>query len=355
MSGIQWTVLALAGMFGVTAFALSFAFTLAVRATAARFGIVDRPGDARKVHAKAMPLLGGLAVYAAVAIVLIDVLQNMRSLLTGGEITPLHYAGFLAGGLVLMVGGFLDDKYNLPAKYAILAPVLAALCAIGFGIEVDKLTNPFGGVIVLQGWQSDALVFVWLMVVMYTSKFLDGLDGLATGVSSIGALMVMFLALTTAYFQPDVATLAAICLGAMLGFLVFNVHPASIFLGEGGSTFVGYALGTLAVISGGKLATALLVIAIPLMDVAWIVVRRFRAGGIAQVFKADRKHLHHRLLDRGWSQGRIVLAYYGVAAAFGLSTLFLQSKQKLIALGLLAVLMVVAAIALSAQERRRVV
>lgn len=335
----------------LAAFLFSAFVTVTVRRAAAATGIVDRPAGDRKIHARPIPLLGGIAIYVTIAAA-VSVLLGTTDALTGGEIAATHYAGFVLGGLVLMVGGYLDDRFNLPAKAAIVTPVLAALTAIAFGVEVDKLTNPFGGVIILAPWQSDVIVFVWLMTVMYTTKFLDGLDGLATGVSSIGTLMVMFLALTAAYFQPDVATLAAVCLGAMLGFLVFNFNPASIFLGEGGSTFVGFVLGTLAVISGGKLATALLVIAIPMMDVVWIIVRRFRAGGIRQIFKADRKHLHHRLLDRGWSQRRIVLAYYLVATAFGLSTLFLQSKQKLIALGALAAAMVVVAIWMTRQEKR---
>lgn len=353
MSVDQGIVTVVAAMFGFLAFALSLALTWIVSRVAVRLGIVDRPGDARKIHARSIPLLGGAAPFLAIAFTVLFVLADRStSILTGGEITVAHYAGFLLGGAVLMIGGFIDDKFNLPAKYAIVAPVLAAATAIAFGVEVDKLTNPLGGVIVLAPWQSDVLVFVWLLVVMYTTKFLDGLDGLATGVSAIGAFMVMCLALTAAYFQPDVATLAGICLGAMLGFLVFNFNPASIFLGEGGSTFVGYALGTLAVISGGKLATALLVIAIPLMDVVWIIIRRFRVGGPRQIFKADRKHLHHRLLDRGWSQRQIVVAYYLVATAFGLSTLFLQSKQKVIALGALMAFMVVVAIVLSKQDKR---
>lgn len=332
------------------AFVIAVVSTWLVRRFATRFGIVDRPAGGRKIHARAVPLLGGVGIFVSVAVVVAYLLAT-GGRLTGGEITVTHYLGFLLGGLVLMIGGFIDDRFDLSPRYAVIAPVLAALTAIGFGVEVDKLTNPLGGVIYLAPWQSDVLVFAWLMVVMYTTKFLDGLDGLATGVSSIGALMVLFLALTTAYFQPDVALLAAVCVGAMLGFLVFNFNPASIFLGEGGSTFVGFALGMLAVISGGKLATALLVIAIPLMDVAWIVVRRFRVGGIRQIFRADRKHLHHRLLDRGWGQKRIVIAYYLVATAFGLSTLFLQSREKLVALGALAVAMTVVAVVFSRKEK----
>jgi UDP-GlcNAc:undecaprenyl-phosphate/decaprenyl-phosphate GlcNAc-1-phosphate transferase len=190
------------------------------------------------------------------------------------------------------------------------------------------------------------------MVVMYTTKFLDGLDGLATSVTSIGSLMVLLLALTVAYFQPDVALLAAIILGAQLGFLFWNFHPASIFLGEGGSTLVGFFVGMLAVISGGKLATALLVLGIPLLDVIWIILRRFRVGGIKQIFIGDRKHLHHRLLDRGWSQTQIVLLYVFISGVFGASTLFLQSKEKAIALIFLAGLMLVAAAFFVKKEKR---
>ncbi|NBS41320.1 undecaprenyl/decaprenyl-phosphate alpha-N-acetylglucosaminyl 1-phosphate transferase [bacterium] len=337
-------------VYGMIAFLLSVAATAVVRRLANRFGVVDNPTGGRKIHAKPIPLLGGIGIFVAIAAVTLGLLA-WTPLLTGGDITPRHYVGFLLGGLVLMVGGYLDDRYNLPAKLAIIAPIAAALVAVASGMNVSKITNPFGGVILIEHWPSNVIVFAWLLVVMYTTKFMDGLDGLATGVSSIGTLMVMLLSLTVAYFQPDVATFASVCLGALLGFLVFNFNPASIFLGEGGSTFVGFTLGTLAVISGGKLATALLVIAIPLMDVVWIIVRRFRAGGVAQIFKADRKHLHHRLLDRGWSQRRIVFSYYLVAVAFGLSALFLQSKQKLIALAALAAAMVVFAMWMTRQER----
>lgn len=341
----------LIALFGA-AFAVSAVLSRVVSACAARLGVLDRPGEARKIHARPMPLLGGLAIYATIAGFVVYLLMTSTAL-TSGEITTIHYVGFLVGGLILMIGGYLDDRYRLPPRLSIIAPVLAAVAAVAFGIQVEKLTNPFGGVIYLAAWQSDILVFVWLLVVMFTTKFLDGLDGLATGVSAIGTLMVMLLALTVAYFQPDVAVLSAVALGALLGFLVWNFNPAQIFLGEGGSTFVGYLLGTLAVISGGKLATALLVLAIPLLDVIWVIARRIAHGGFAAATKGDKKHLHHRLLDLGWSQRRIVLAYYALAAAFGVLTLFLQSREKLFALGALTLAMVIAAAALVVTERHR--
>lgn len=338
----------------LAAFALSFFGTMAVARGAVRFGVVDVPKIPRKIHAGAKPLLGGLAIYGACAVCIVVLLATGDEL-TGGAITVRHYAGFLLGGLILMVGGFLDDRFDLPPRYSVIAPTLAALCAVVFGIEVQKLTNPFGGILYLEPWQSDAIVFTWLMLVMYTTKFLDGLDGLATGVSAIGTLMVLLLSLTVAYFQPDVALLSAVSLGALGGFLLWNFHPASVFLGEGGSTFVGYLLGTLAVISGGKLATALLVLGIPLLDVVWVVLRRWRRGGFANVLKGDRKHLHHRLLDLGWSQRRIVLLYYLVATSFGIVALFLQSREKLIALVILGLMMLIAATLLVLREKNQYV
>ncbi|MFH1404624.1 MAG: MraY family glycosyltransferase [Patescibacteria group bacterium] len=337
---------------GIIAFALSFILSGLLRKTANRFCIIDKPEvSENKIHKKPTPLLGGNAIFFSIAIIVI-VLIITSNVLTGGEIMPVHYMGFLVGGVVLMIGGYLDDRYRLPPKITIVAPVLAALCAILFGIEIEKLTNPFGGVIFLGSWQSDILVFVWLMVVMYTTKFLDGLDGLATGVSTIGATMIMLLALTVAYFQPDVALLSAVSIGALIGFLFWNIHPAKLFLGEGGSTFVGYLLGVLAVISGGKLATALLVLGIPILDVVWIVVRRLSNGGVKQMIHGDRKHLHHRLYDIGWSQKRIVLVYVIVASVFGATALFLQSKEKMIALIILVVVMVITASVVVSHEKR---
>lgn len=336
---------------GGLAFVLAFVAAFAVERLARRFGVVDRPGP-RKIHHQPVPLLGGVAIYLAVAVCVGGALWSSGTL-TSGSITLGHYLGFLTGGLILMVGGALDDRYNLPPHLSLIAPLLAALAAVFGGIEISKITNPFGGVILIEPWQSNVLVFAWLLVVMYTTKFLDGLDGLATGVSAVGMGMVLGLSLTVAYFQPDVALLSSIALGATLGFLVRNFHPAKIFLGEGGSTFVGYLLGTLAVISGGKLATALLVVGIPLLDVAWAVLRRASTGGLKNITKADRKHLHHRLLDLGWGQRRVAVTYYLVAAAFGAAAMFLQSGAKLVALSLLGLLMLVAVIILDAYDRRR--
>lgn len=317
---------------------------------ARRFGMMDQPTpEAKKVHKKPTPLLGGLAVYVSIAVCVI-LLLGLTDVLTFGLMDDRHFLGFLLGGLILMIGGALDDRYTLPPRIMIWFPIAAAFIAVAFGIGVSKLSNPFGDPIELSSLASASLTFVWLMVVMYTTKFLDGLDGLATGVSLIGVVMILLLALTAAYSQPDAALFAAICAGAFVGFLVWNIHPAKIFLGEGGSTFVGFTLGILAVISGSKLGTALLVLSIPLLDVIWVISRRFFIEHRSPA-KGDRKHLHHRLLDKGLSQRAVVFWYYGVATLAGFSALVLQSRQKLLVFGILGVIMGIIALLFLRQDR----
>jgi UDP-GlcNAc:undecaprenyl-phosphate GlcNAc-1-phosphate transferase len=196
------------------------------------------------------------------------------------------------------------------------------------------ISIPWSAVAITLG---DLLVFIWLLGMMYTTKILDGLDGLATGIVMIGGVMVFLLTQTKQFYQPDVGILALVFVGVCLGFLIFNFHPAKIFLGEGGSLFIGFILGILAIISGGKIATALLVMAIPVLDLIRVVYIRIRHH--QGIFKGDRQHLHFRLRDAGFSEWRTVLFLYGVAFTFGLTTLFLPSKAKLVVLGVLTVSM----------------
>ncbi|MBU3950474.1 MAG: undecaprenyl/decaprenyl-phosphate alpha-N-acetylglucosaminyl 1-phosphate transferase, partial [Proteobacteria bacterium] len=182
--------------------------------------------------------------------------------------------------------------------------------------------------------------FLWLFGMMYTTKLLDGLDGLASGVVSIGVLVIFFLSVSNAYWQPTVALYSLIFVGVLLGFLIWNWHPAKIFLGEGGSTLVGFVLGVLAIISGAKVITALLVMGIPILDVAWVMMRR-KFFEHKKISIGDSKHLHFRLLKAGFSHKRAVLFYYFIAGGFGIVSLFLQSRQKMIALLILVFVMIV--------------
>ena len=324
----------------ISAFFLSVIFTEMARRFALWQNVVDVPDRARKTHKASMPLLGGGAIFASFAIVTLLVLFYSQQL-TIGEITNRHILGFLFGGWVLIIGGYLDDKYELPPKVSIVFPVIATVLAIASGLGIEKITNPFQDEpFLVPSILSHILTFIWMMGLIYTTKLLDGLDGLATGVSAIGALMIAMLALSVAFYQPDVALLAFIAFATLMGFLLWNTHPAVIFLGEGGSTFVGYLIGGLAVISGSKIATILLVLGIPALDVAFVMWDRYRHH--RPIFHGgDRRHLHHKLLALGWSQRQVVFFYYAIAIIFGVTTLVFASWQKILALFALFVMMAV--------------
>jgi len=255
-----------------------------------------------------------------------------------------------------MVGGTLDDKYDLSSSQQIIWPVLACLAVIAGGVGIEKITNPLSGLIFLNQWQiplgvwgghahyfnviADSFTFVWLMGMIFTTKLLDGLDGLSSGVGAVGALIIFLFTVTTRYYQPDIALAALVLAGALLGFLVWNWHPAKIFIGDGGSLLIGFALGVLSIISGGKIAIALLVMGLPILDVVWTFIRRWSRGK-NPLRAADRGHLHFKLLDSGLGPRRTVIVYCGLAALFGLSALFLQSRGKLLALLILGGVMLV--------------
>jgi UDP-GlcNAc:undecaprenyl-phosphate GlcNAc-1-phosphate transferase len=187
----------------------------------------------------------------------------------------------------------------------------------------------------------------WIMGMMNTVNWLDGLDGLAGGVAVIAS--VLLFAHSYRLGQYSVALLPLSLAGCALGFLPFNFHPARVFMGTSGALFLGFALGTMAIIGGAKMATALLVMGIPILDVGWQIINRLRLG--RSPFLADRGHLHHRLLDLGLSQRRVVLLFYSLCAAFGALALILSSGfQKLLALLIMGAFALVGLVALA---RRR--
>ncbi|MBI4054045.1 MAG: undecaprenyl/decaprenyl-phosphate alpha-N-acetylglucosaminyl 1-phosphate transferase [Candidatus Doudnabacteria bacterium] len=322
----------------------SFVLTFIIRKLAVKLQVIDYPDLPRKIQRSPVPSLGGLAIYLAFGFVATVSWLSFGPF--GKFISPAYLVGILVGGLILMLGGYFDDRYRLPPRYSIIAPVLSAIAILLAGVQLSYINHPLGGALFLDTVKVSGypvfgglFVFLWVLGMIYTTKFLDGLDGLASGVSVIAAAVLFFLSRIPAVNQPDTALLAVIFAGATLGFLPWNFHPAKIFLGEGGSTFLGFMIGTLSVIAGGKIATALLVMGVPILDVAWVILRRI-ANNFSP-FVGDRKHLHYRLLDLGLSQRQTVLTLYFISAAFGVSGLFLQSAGKLVALFLLLSVMVV--------------
>ncbi len=358
--------------FFVVAFAslsVSFLLTRLVRVVALRYGIVDKPGEGRKIHREPMPLLGGVALYGALVVV-IGLYFFFRPegwhVITDSHVQGKHIVGILGGGLFLILGGVLDDIFRLPPRLQILWPIAAALTIIASGIGVEVMSNPFGGVIHLDQWKflvlwwndlpryitvwADVLTFAWLLGTTYTTKILDGLDGLVSGITVIGMLIIAVISLFL-FINIPTAMLAVITASVFAGFLFLNFYPAKIFLGESGSTLAGYLLGVFAIISGAKFATLLLILGIPILDILWVICRRVFIEKRSPL-SGDRKHLHFRLLDAGFSHRSAVLILYFFTACFGILGLFLQSSQKVFALSVLAAVMLVAGVLLVRRKQR---
>ncbi|MEI7498532.1 MAG: MraY family glycosyltransferase [Candidatus Falkowbacteria bacterium] len=333
-------------MFVLSAVISAF-FTYFTIKLAKKLQVVDLPDNNRKLHAKPIPLLGGLAIFAAFFLLVFW----FKDILLSSNLQPSHYFGFFIGGMFLVAGGFLDDKYDLSPVHQLIFPALAIAAVIAGGVSIEKITNPFGGFIYLKFW-STILIAAWLLGMMYATKLLDGLDGLVTGVTGIGGVIIFLFTISARYYQPDIALASLLFAGACLGFLVFNWHPAKIFLGEGGSLLLGYILGVLAIISGGKFAIALLIMGIPILDMIWTVIRRLVAGKNPFKF-SDRQHLHHRLHDSGLGHRKTVLIYYAFALIFGLSALFLQSSGKMLAILGLIVAMVAILVVFNWLDRQK--
>ncbi|HRH32693.1 MAG TPA: MraY family glycosyltransferase [bacterium] len=340
--------------------------TLGIRKIALRFNILDYPTEERKQHTKAIPLLGGIAIFIALALALFF----GKNIILSGNLEPHHWLGVLIGGGFIMIGGFLDDKYKLPPGLQILFPLLAALAVIIGGVGIEKITNPSGDFFYLNQlefpifiWQgkifyfnliADSFTILWLLGMSYTTKLLDGVDGLVGSITAVASLVIFLFTTTTRWQQDDIAFASLMLLAACLGFLIVNWHPAKIFLGEGGSLFLGFMLGVLSIISGGKIAIALLIMGIPVLDVIWTIIRRSFKGKNPFKF-ADREHLHFRLLDAGMSPRLTVLAFCLVSFIFGLSALFLQSKGKIYSLIILFILMISLLGVFKWLDRRRIV
>jgi len=317
----------------ILAFTLALLLTPLVSRLGRRLNIVDQPGG-RRAHRGAIPRLGGVVLFAAF-FVAVGVAAWQGALTAGyqpDDFTRLN--GLLIGGLGAFVFGLIDDRFDLPPWPQLACQFALSLVALATLLWLERFTLPVFGLVALNDYPWGAWVYVpltilWMMGMMNTVNWLDGLDGLAAGV---GAILCLVLAIhMRSVGQPSVALLPLALLGALAGFLPYNVAPARIFLGSAGAFLLGYALGGLGLIAGGRVATALMVMGLPVVDVAWQIfdrVRHHRSPG-----QADRGHLHFRLLDLGLSQRAIVLLYWGFCALFGVLALTVSSRlYKLLAL-----------------------
>ena len=329
----------------VIVFAISFVLSLITTPIAAklgrRWGIVAVP-DERRRHVGSVPHSGGIALYLSFAVALLAVAvmpaEWMPPTPEGpdpNEITRL--AGVFFGLTFLFIVGLVDDLKELPARTQFVFHVIASLIAMAFLIFIELVNNPFTDTQFWIPWPLPFFITVfWIAGMISTVNVLDGLDGLAAGVTAIVSVVLLIHMIREQ--QYSVALLPLGLLGATLGFLPFNLHPARVFMG-GGAHLLGYAIGTLSIIAGARVATILLVMGIPIMDLAWQAYTRWRAG--RNIGRGDRGHLHYRLLDLGLSQRQIVGLYYLVTAGAGSVALLLSSRLfkflALLALGVFGI------------------
>lgn len=324
----------------ITIFLITFAVSLLVTPLCIKLGrylnIVDRPGG-RRWHYGEISRLGGIALFISFvgSCLLVFVLSATGVWPPMGAEDRKLLTGVLLGSIYIFAFGLWDDIKSFSPGPQFAIQFGAAFIAMFFDIIVERVTLPIVGLTVFPDWITYPLTLFWVVGMINTVNWLDGLDGLAAGVAAIAGLL--FAVHAYGLGQATVAFFPLALAAACLGFLPFNFHPARIFMGSSGSMLLGYALASLSILAPAKVATALLVLGVPIVDVAWLIVQRWRQRG--NPTQAGRDHLHYRLLKLGLNQRQIVSLYYSFCAAFGLLALVIEDRFfKLLALAVLGAL-----------------
>ncbi len=327
----------------VLAFGVTAALVPVMERLGKHWGLVSRAGGRRQNDAdyRQVSKLGGLAIFAGFVIAVLAAQSLNIPRYDSAELTRL--TGLVIGAAFIMVVGVIDDVVELSPVWLALAQIVTAGIAVAFQIFIEYFNNPFTAQ-QTDPWPFAVTVIVtmfWLGLMMNTVNFMDGLDGLAGGVAFIaGTMLFINSAFILNPAQTSVSLLPLALMGASLAFVLYNFYPSRIMMG-GGAYFLGYVLGALAIIGGAKMATILLVMGLPLMDLVWQAVARIMQG--RNPMQGDRGHIHFRLQDIGLEQRTIVLAYYAFCTFFGILTLVLTSQLfKFVAFGLMILLIVIA-------------
>ena len=333
------------------AFGLTYALTPLVGKLGVRWGLADQPGGRRR-HRGVIPRTGGVALFLGFFLtVLITFWLPTFLPLSWREWFPVRNDihelrrlwALLGGGLFCVIAGLIDDRYELGSLPQYGVQIIAGAIAIGGLIFIKHVNNPFAAGLLwgeagLPPWLVWPLTIFWFLFMMNTVNWLDGLSGLVTGVTAILCIVLACHMLFVADPpQQSVALLPLALLGTALGFLPYNFAPARIFMGSTGAYFLGYTLAALGIVGGARLATVMLVLGLPALDLVWLVVSRWRRG--VSPGQGGRDHLHFRLVDMGLGERTIVIVYWLFCAAFGAITLLLDGgTQKIIALAILGLL-----------------
>jgi UDP-GlcNAc:undecaprenyl-phosphate GlcNAc-1-phosphate transferase len=321
----------------------SLVLTPLVRRTCERFRWLDEPRDGRRLHLVPVPRLGGAAIFGSLLIAL-AILPFINNLLTASlRANKSQLLAVLVPASMVFLFGVYDDFRGTNARFKFIWQALAGVIFYLMGGRIETLSVPLVGTVVLPQALGCALTVLWTVAITNAFNLIDGIDGLATGAALFS--LVVLLSVSVMLGHPLVTVFAVALCGALIGFLPYNFNPASIFLGDSGSLLIGFILAALSVLGAQKASTAVAVaipiiaFGLPVLDTGFALVRRFIGG--RPVFQGDREHIHHKLLERGWSERRVALVLYGICALFGLLAMLFVSEGSAKTTGL--VLFVIAA------------
>lgn len=343
----------------IAAFTLTVLSVLIALKAFPKMGLMDRPHK-YGLRRKPIPYPGGILIYlifTALALIFFD--PTMKLL------------GLLLGGGILVLVSFIDDRIELPPWFRLIIQTLVAFIMVIVGIGINTITNPFGGYIPLDQFLvtvqmgpyahtflllSSLFTIGWILMVINTMNWLDGIPGMTSGITVIGGLALFFLSITDMVNQPEIAMLSIIVAMTALGFWIFDFYPPKILIGDSGAMFFGLLLAVLAIFSGGKIATAFLVLGFPILDALYVIVHRLlqgRAPWRGGEWDRNRKavHLHHRLLQFGFAEKEALILIYSLAAAFGIAALFLGTQGKFWAIVAIVILSFVLGLILKAKRK----
>ena len=321
---------------------LSFLATPLVKHLAQKVGAMDVPKDSRRMHDHPIPRMGGLAIFIGFLLATLIFCAELR--------TDKGLQSILLGAIVIVILGVFDDRHALSAKLKLVVQLIAACIVVFYGdLRIDRLTNPFGSSLFDYldfGVFSYPITIIWIVAITNAVNFIDGLDGLACGVSCISSLNMLVIALLCS--NAEVSILMAALTGACLGFVPYNFNPAKIFMGDTGSTFLGFMLATISISGLFKAYAAIsfivpfLLLGLPIFDICFAVIRRIASG--RSPMEADRGHFHHRLIDMGFSQKQSVAIAYVLTGILGLAAVLLTVSGAMKTLIMLGAILVVGAI-----------
>ena len=317
----------------ILAFVVTFVATPYTIKIAKKVGAVDIPKDERRMHKKSMPKFGGPAVIAgflvsAIYLLVVMSIENSINLFSFEEYGKKLLGMFLGIGIISAFC-IVDDIKTIRPITKLIGQLLAAIVAVVAGIRIDGITLPFLNFPEIHEITSVILTIAWVIIVTNAINLIDGLDGLSSGISVISAISLLIIFVLNGSSMVSIVLITALA-GALVGFLPYNFSPAKTFIGDTGSNFLGYALSIISILGSAKTYTAavivlpLIVLGLPIFDTVWAILRRLIKGkSIKAVFKADKGHLHHRLVAKGFSQKQAVLILYGISAIFGIFAVIL--------------------------------